>query len=455
MLQLRPFRTLVITNIEEYYRPVMAHLSGLPLREWRSPSQVACDLGFFWGGDSKLVITPHRVPTGFPDAVRRVLHRSDIQVVTPASTGALLCKEILQDEALMDALVAAGRQRTPLHVIAWGETPELHDLLTDLRTRGACLTAEVGSRERLWVSRYFGSKSGLRDLCSGSPELAAVANMPDGFTCADVGMACQVALGFARHRPGVAIKADQGAGGNGVLLCPSEWLLSDGGDRRLALHARFAPVLSAGPIVVEEYIERTPDRFGSPSIQMLVGGTDQAAVLCTAAQRTTATGAYGGAVVGKGVIPSWLGEKLHRLGEALGRSVSRLGYQGVFGVDTVVDSDGKLYCLEVNARRTFVSHVAEIGVAIFGPRWQEKATFATCERCVYPGLPGRSFAEIDDLLRPVRFPLSGQPRGVVITIASSLENYTHVPELGLVAIGSDVEDAAALFEEAGRLLGAP
>lgn len=452
----QPVRTIVIPNISEFYRPLYRDANQRQREAWTEPSRAESDMALFWRDDDKLVIMPHRVPQEFLDDVRRALHYRNVQVVSPANSGDSICEDILADTALFTLLVETLRCSPAPQIITWGATEQLYILADALRREGVAFDMpEVPARDNFWAVRYLGSKSGFRDFCIRLSQTEADVRIPPGFICSDVEMASEVAEWFVLRGKGFVVKPNESVSGYGTLMYGPE-KARQLRDLKALIHmqARLTPVLSVGPVVVEEYIEsQVHAAIRSPSIQVVVDQAGHARVRCLACQLVRPDGKYLGAVITPNLLPAVTTMRLRRIGMTVGQAVSTLGYRGVFNIDTVVGVDEQVYCVELNARRTSVTYTLDIAEHLVGVDFSQSMSLVTCER--FPVQKGVKYTYRDVRARLSRllFPIGDDLRGIIITIPSSLLYFVGRPQLGFISLARNMRTALSIFIEACELLG--
>ena len=446
---------VVIANISEFYQPVFCHFPEGEIAAWIEPSRAESDMALFWCGDNKLVITSDPLDPQFVSDVRHWLNYRNVHLASPAKTSPSLCTDIVEDGDLFALLVNTLRNSANPQIVTWGATGQFYVLVERLRQKGVQFTTpEVPEPQNYWTVIYLDSKSGFRDFHTSLSRQEPSVRLPRGFICADIEVAVRVAESLAEEDLGLVIKADNSVGGYGVLLYPPGREKEAIG-MNIRMNARLFPILSAGPVVVEEFIQGAKGADGaSPSIQALVVKPGNARVRCLANQMLGSGGKYVGAILGPDVLSAALRVRLNEIGQAIGNAISALGYRGVFNVDTVLGADGQVYCVELNARRTSVTYALDIAEHLFGPNCLESMTFITHDRFASPNLARYSYSNVRSLLSTLLFPMNGEPEGVLITIPSSLRHFARRPLLGFMAFSENMSTTRAIHSKVCALLGA-
>ncbi|MCB0168576.1 MAG: hypothetical protein KDI79_30390 [Anaerolineae bacterium] len=118
--------------------------------------------------------------------------------------------------------------------------------------------------------------------------------------------------------------------------------------------------------------------------------------------------------------------------------LQEMGYVGHFDIDTIVDDEGRIFLVEINARRTGGTHVHEFAYHYLGPDYLDKFVLLGND-----SIDSGSIIDYNELMHAIGdllFPMPGQQQGVVITVTSALEAH----EFGCIAIAESTEQALAL-----------
>lgn len=447
----QPVRCVVIGNVSEFSLPICEGWERTLREPWLAASDAASDLGLFWGPAPRLVVVPQELDPHFLEDSWRPFGEDKVRVLSTESPGASLSTEILENDRIYGLLVDTLRVSEEPLLLSWGATPQLAAVVRCLRSDGVDFKVETSEPESVWVTGYVGSKVGFRSFATRSRRLFDALSPPTGMACTDLETAGYVAEGILAQGCGVAVKPDCGIGGQGTLLIEATKEAPMRVRGRLAVQARFTQNLRRGLVVVEELIQSLHGPKIAASVQGTIGSSGQTQVIGCAVQVTTSTGWYLGAITGRGSLGSAFRRRLSHVATVVGKELATLGFRGPFGVDAVATSEGSFRCVEINARRTFTSHLYEIGRISMGPRWPTGCTLVGSEQVSVPSLAGLGYADVCIALEPVHFPMAGERRGTLISIASSLT--ASRPLLGFVTIGRDAHDAVTLHGEAYARVG--
>jgi hypothetical protein len=249
----------------------------------------------------------------------------------------------------------------------------------------------------------------------------------------------------------VVLKADRGAGGFGQFLVHTG--VAGWDSRKRDALARvvptLAPLLATTPIVAEAWIEHSSESYATPSVMLEL--RDQGVELIgTAATFMELGTAHAGAIVGAGALPVPLNGKLIELGHALAELARAIGYRGSFGVDAVVRPDGELLVLEINARRTMVSHCYDLLRGVFDGNGA--GAVASCEFIRVRGTGPGSYESVRSRLKAMWLQ-PGSQCGVLISHLEPASEHDEMIRISLVALDKNAADAAGLLRRALRTLG--
>ncbi len=192
--------------------------------------------------------------------------------------------------------------------------------------------------------------------------------------------------------------------------------------------------------MVEEYIQSTnllspsleffvpPSELGEPRITHLANQ-----IFCNRTQ-------FCGALISKESNQSPWYPPLAESGLLLARHLQDMGYVGHFDLDTVVDDQGDLYLLEINARRTGTTYVHEFAELALGPNYLDQAVFLSNT------LSSGGIQDADELFRVLDDVLY---RGGPSTYGVVISNPSLIPfrEFGCIIVAPSSEEALRLQNE--------
>jgi hypothetical protein len=119
-----------------------------------------------------------------------------------------------------------------------------------------------------------------------------------------------------------------------------------------------------------------------------------------------------------------------------------LGYVGHFDMDCIVSDEGRLYLLEINARRTGGTHVHDFAKHFYGDDYIDKASFISYEAMNSGTITDAR--ELINVLQDYLLPIQGDERfGLIITITRALHNH----RFGCIAVAHTAQQAFQLQQD--------
>jgi hypothetical protein len=212
------------------------------------------------------------------------------------------------------------------------------------------------------------------------------------------------------------VKADSGESGIGHAI-----FTPDPARKEPVIQALQAnPFLRDDLILVEQLIPS--EKQLSPSLEFFVppSGAGSPEVTYLSAQCFSNFGRFAGVMISRSLEQADWYPQLHRSGMRLAAALQDMGYVGHFDLDAVVDDHGRLYLLEINARRTGGTYVHEFACHTFGPDYLQRVALLSQN-----ALPCAGIHQLEGLLERLSgllFPDYGPGSGVVITVTSTLPN---------------------------------
>jgi len=392
------------------------------------------DRGIFWLGRSKLLV----VTTAVPDAefICQRWGYSATSVFTPVRTSYQLSLDILHDPELLKQIVAYAGPKKAVQLVPYAATPEFYKLVNHLRAEYS-LTVVLGEspmESDLWVRDYIDTKAGFRSLISEWIPGGGV--IPSGFICRDTKQAANAVHWFNRHEMGAVVKADSGESGLGHLIFTDAGISFEQVAKKLADDMFLRDDL----IVVDQLIKSETQL--SPSLELFVPavGTPPR-VTYVSSQLFSEFGHFSGVLISQGLTESSWYARLTDLGLQIAKNLQGLGYVGHFDIDTIVDDDGHLYLLEINARRTGGTYVHEFASLTFGEDYLSKVSLL-CNNSVKCGEINK-LEDLLDSLDGLLFSAAGPERGIVITVTSCLSTN----EFGCILVAPDEQELLSLKKE--------
>ncbi|HEY9619629.1 MAG TPA: hypothetical protein V6C78_04625 [Crinalium sp.] len=334
----------------------------------------------------------------------------------PQNPSPFLSLDILREENLLHQIVQyAGIERT-LQLIPHATTPEFLKLVQCLQQdyQINVLLPESPDLDCLWFRDYIDTKSGFRALVS---QWLPNANerLIEGFVCQTIEQAAYVVSWFLRRDTSCLVKSDRSNDALGHTIFKADELLPLSEIVRRLNQNSF---LEQDLILVEEYIA-SPQRL-FPSVELFVpaldSGSPQMTYVCN--QIFHESGTFAGLLVSREFESERWYVPLVESGLQIAQRLQKSGYVGHFDVDAIVDSEGQLFLLEINARRTGGTHVHELACSLFGPHYLDDVVLLSNS-----AIDTQRVTQFDQLivaLNDFLYPMHQKPEGIMITHSSAL-----------------------------------
>lgn len=396
------------------------------------------DRTLLWGGDPKLVFVSY--PIAHADLVRSRYGFLETQYDYPSKPTYYLCRDIMQEQRLLDKIVEfAGAQRT-IDLIPYAATPEFFELVDLLRSRFELQvrTSESPESKNIWLRDYIDTKNGFRSLASmwlkNSEDLLTL-----GISCYDMDHAINVVEWFSRNGETCVVKADTGESGIGTIVVHP---FAEEERQRIFARLRQDPYFDNELIVVESYVP-SRDQL-SPSLEIKVPhlGEGKPEVTYVSRQLFLDFGDFCGIQVDKSLYEASWYPALESSGLLFAERLQAMGYIGHFDMDCIVRDDGRPYILEINARRTGGTHVHEFARHFYGDDYIEKVSLLS-----YEAMDSGKITDPNallDALKDFLLPINGDDKyGLIITITSAL----HYRRFGCIAVAPSADLALKLQQD--------
>ena len=392
------------------------------------------DRGIFWLGSNKLLITTKRIPD-----VEYICNRwgyFGTSVYTPRETTYHLSLNILNDSHLLQKILQYAGEKKTLQLIPYATTPEFYTLVKYLQVELGLevILPESPLQSNLWIRDYLDTKTGFRSLIPAW--IPGEEIIPPGFICRDIKEAAYAVDWFNRQGLGSVVKADRGESGLGHLIFPEAKISLD--DILFKLQAD--PFLNTDLIVVDQFIQS--EKQLSPSLELFVPANGQLPVITyLSSQLFSVFGQFAGVLISRQLTEASWYPRLAKYGLQIAQKLQKMGYVGHFDIDTIVDDRGHIYLLEINTRRTGGTYVHEFAALTFGKDYLNKVSLLCNNSVKCNGINKLEnlIESLDDLL----FPMSGEDRGIVITVTSSLS----VSEFGCILVAPNERELLTLKQE--------
>ena len=423
--------TIVIyNNLETFFR-FLQHSNEDKVLETR---MYRGDRAIFWLGSHKFLITTKRIPDA--EYICNRWGYFGTTVHTPREVTYHLSLNILNDSDLLQEIVQYAGPSKKLQLIPYAATQEFYTLVKYLQVElGLEVTLpESPLQSNLWIRDYMDTKTGFRSLIPewfGEEEI-----IPPGFICRDIKEAAYAVSWFNRQGLGSVVKADRGESGLGHLIFQeSEISLND---ILLKLHAD--PFLNTDLIIVDQFIRS--EKQLSPSLELFVPANGQPPVITyISSQLFSAFGQFAGVLISRELTQASWYPRLAKYGLQIAQKLQQMGYVGHFDIDTIVDDREHIYLLEINTRRTGGTYVHEFAALTFGKEYLNKVSLLCNNAVKCNGI--NQLENLVERLEDLLFPISGEDRGIVITVTSSLS----LSEFGCILVAPNEQELLTLKQE--------
>ncbi len=393
------------------------------------------DRAIIWAGDPKLVFTSLPIPHA--EHLYRQAGYDHTEYLAPDDPTSWLSLDILREPQLLQRLIAYAGEKRIVQLIPYASTREFLALVETLENEYglSVILPESPTAERLWIRDYIDSKVGWRILASrwlpNAEEL-----LPEGFACQTLETAADAAHWFALNGRSCLIKSDIGENGIGNLrIRPGDFATP----ADIVEHIRSSPFVNDQWLTVEEMIEA--EHPLSPSLEVCVPAEGEPYITYVSDQLFQGFGDFCGVLVSRELLDSPWYAPLAESGMIIARRLQQMGYVGQFDLDTVVNDEGRIYLLEINPRRTGGTHVHEFADFVFGEDYLKTVALLSNDT-----LSSGSVTDFDELLSVIgdfQYPMSGEQRGIFITVSSALEAH----EFGCIIAGTDSADIVHIQRE--------
>lgn len=407
--------------------------------------RVLGDRALLHPADSKLVIIS--VAIAHFDLFVKQVGFTQTRYLVPTNSSPCLCEDICADEAILEAIAHYAGEEHTIQLIPHATTPPFLRLADTLRSRYGLtvLLPESPSHKSLWLRDYVDTKAGFRHLFSQiQASLPSGVSLPEGYIAQNLEQAAAIAQWFMSRDQSCLVKADTGndALGHTVFSPKLQLSLDD-----IHHHLSQNPFIHEGVIIVEELVPSSARLF--PSVELFVPPLDQGnpEVTYVCNQLFFESGTFAGVLVSREFDrESWY-QPLVDAGVAIAYHLQRLGYVGHFDLDAIVDEQERLFCIEINARRTGGTHVHEVGNCLFGKDYLEHTVLLSNTSMSSKSIC--DFPTLHRILEPLLYPMGDRAQGMIITHTSGLADH----KFGYVLAAPTQAEALELQSQIVQMLG--
>jgi predicted ATP-grasp superfamily ATP-dependent carboligase len=233
------------------------------------------------------------------------------------------------------------------------------------------------------------------------------------------------------------LKTEFGAGGHAMAIIRS----SDDAGRAIA---GALPAGYQGHLLIEEFLGHGSDLL-SVSYNGLVQEDGKVFSLAAGAHFLSAGKFYLGSHLGVGSMPADCAAKVRTASEAIGAAAGAAGYRGPLNIDFLYRrSDGVIFPLEINPRRTLGATLAEVCISLFGLGY-EKIVSAVALHTVPVHRTIRTYPELRDAL--LRKGWLGRETPGLIVLPYMVTSLATQSVIGLAVLGVDGTPAGEALSE--------
>ena len=327
----------------------------------------------YWSGGQKIVVTRHAMdPLHIADC-RTILGYENLicRTLRAEQPGNSICADLTSDErdlADLAELLDDGPAGRPLLVEGCASTPEYAHLIASLRKLSKRVIDDRMTEEPyLEVVSRLDSKVQSREFFFAALRHCRSMRMTRAFAArrgSDLARCVQGALPVLGP---VIVKTDFGAGGHSMAMIESAGSAGD------ALTG-FLPAGYDDDLLVEEYLGSSEEIL-SVSYNGMVEHAGEISTLGAGRHLLHSGRSYTGSYLGIGSVPPGCAEKIRDAGEAIGQVAAYFGYRGPLNIDFLYrESDGVIFPLEINPRRTLGASLAEVCLHLFGPEYDKSVS---------------------------------------------------------------------------------
>jgi len=367
---------------------------------------------------SKLVFMSY--PVHHELFIREVYGFYETMYLTPRSPSPSLCLDILRERRLLNAIVQYSTPGQTLYLIPHATTRQFLDLVEILRNEYQLeiLLPESPDVTCLWLRDYIDTKCGFRSLVGnwlvGNWLNKLTCKLPLGIACRNLEQAVATVHWFLMNGKSCIAKADQGNDALGQTIIRGDSCI---GRREVSEVLRKNHFLQDDLILVEEFIDSPDSLF--PSLELFVPpqeeGIPEITYPCN--QIFSKTGRFVGLLIEQHLKQQNWYPTFERVALHLAMKLQSMGYVGHFDLDAIIDAQGTIFLLEINARRTGGTHVHEVARYLLGNCYDNTTLLSNT---AISSKSIRDFQSLSTVLREMLFPVNNQPTGIMITHTSML-----------------------------------
>lgn len=406
--------------------------------------------------DNTILITPWKIDENLKADVEEILRLKNVENWSPENNTIALSKDIEDDKILfknlIDKIKEANSTGVEVQLTAYSNTPEFLGLILELRDRNCIFTTpDAPSREFYWTVSFLDSKGGFRQIAQIISGWEKEIKMPWGVICAKPTEARKIGQVLFHQNKGFVVKTNWGQSGEGLIIIRKNNGFASYDEASKFLKSEFEKDDYWGryPIIVEEFIP--PDLSvggGAPNVECYIDRDGKPRVNYTCGMRMTREGNFKGIEIGRDALPENVEKTIRKIGERVGKTFSSFGLRGFYEVDLQAGTDGHLYCLESNVRRTGGTHVFDAARRLFGEDFSKIKYLVSNNLFSHQNIKNLNYEKIKELLKEILFPMGDKKTGFLATITNSFSQGT----LGYMIVGDSKEDAIMLEDKFKKII---
>ncbi len=296
------------------------------------------------------------------------------------------------------------------------------------------------------VSQKYGTTSGFRRLCKMLG--INVARGVEGVSSIDDAIKIVGDI-FADGYEKLAIKIDEGISGAGnTIIDKEEFSRLNSAEKRSVIDQAMNKLTQAGEhsaAVFEGWISNV---VASPSVQVEVFPDGEYEIVSMHDQLLEGIEQwYIGCAYPPSSISDEQSKRLKKDVKIIVDQLSREGYYGFLGLDTIINRDGDIYWVEANARKTGTFYPKTIAERLNQGSLNDVYYVAT--DLINTALKGAKFKNIKSLLDDLLYPIKGEKRGIFLYNVGALKD---AGRFDIVCFGESPSDARQLYLKAKSII---
>ncbi|MHB9141795.1 MAG: preATP grasp domain-containing protein [Paludibacter sp.] len=390
--------------------------------------------GIVYANSGDIIVTKNKPEQDYLDYLQELgWNFKGVTFLSPSSQENYVYNSVFKDKALISKL----SKYKGFYIDTYNATSDEDEFSRKIKLP-LCFNASV--------SQKYGTKSGFRRLC----KLLGI-NVPIGVEGVNsIDDAIKIAGDiFADGYEKLAIKIDEGISGAGnTIISKEEFSKLDSAEKRSLITQAMTKLQQAGEqsaVVFEGWISNV---VASPSIQVEVFRNGEYEIISMHDQLLEGDAQwYIGCVYPPNSINDEQSKRLKREVKIIVDQLSREGYYGFLGLDTIINRDGDIYWVEANARKTGTFYPKAIAERL--NRGSLNDVYYVATDLINSALKGVKFLNIKLLLDDLLYPIKGENRGIFLYNIGALKD---AGRFDIVCFGESPSDAHQLYLEAKSII---